>query len=105
LRVAAVMAPMAQEHQRDGGQTQCDHAVSRFGWQFVLHDQGSDTGNHQQGGEAANSMAMVVMMAAVHGMVVEVAVTAMTIPALRTALVEGKIRRPRRYQVCSFNLQ
>jgi hypothetical protein len=91
--VAAMMAPVGREQDRDHGQAGCDHAVCGFGRQLVFDDQRGKTGDHQQYGEAANSMATVVMMvAAMHVVVMGMmaTVTVLSSAALFAAFVERK---------------
>jgi len=77
-----MMPPMQRSHGRDTGNAQPDHAIGGFGRKPVLHDQGRQTRDQQQGRDAAQHMRTVMMMPAMMQVV-----AMMTMPAVMAAPV------------------
>jgi hypothetical protein len=73
-----MVTAMQNNHGRDPGQPNGDHAIGGLGRQLVFHDQRGKTGQDQQHGETANAMAAVMMA---HVMVMEV-VAPVVVPSM-----------------------
>jgi hypothetical protein len=84
-----MMAPMQRGHDHDTGDAQSDHAEGGFGRKFVLHNQGRQTRDQQQGRDTAENMRAVMVMMATAMHVVAMMVVTMPAPVAAFMAVVG----------------
>jgi hypothetical protein len=86
-----MMTPMQRGHGHDAQGAQPNHAISRFGREFMFDDQGRQARDQQQGRDAAKAVrtvVMIVMVAVMHVMVMPPMMA--MLPAVAVVFVERK---------------